>query len=127
VAYLRSPPFTRIVPAGLLPGEAFSASFEGSNDPEAKYLPLNRITVQNFSSQRITLQAGRIDLIIPPFSTLGVEEYGIRGFVITNVDAAAVPTNDVIAVTCQKDVSERDILLAGHLKRSIYEIVEGMF
>ena len=126
MAYLRSPPFTRIVPAGLLPGEAFSVGFEGSSAPEAKYLPMNRITVQNFSSQRITLQAGRIDLIIPPFSTLGVEEYGIRGFVITNVDAG-VPTNDVIAVTCQKDVSVRDVLLAGHLKRSIYEIVEGAF
>ena len=126
MAYLRSPPFTRIVPAGLLPGEAFSVGFEGSSAPEAKYLPMNRITVQNFSSQRITLQAGRIDLIIPPFATLGVDEYGIRGFVITNVDSG-VPTNDVIAVTCQKDVSERDILLAAHLKRSIYEIVEGAF
>ena len=126
MAYLRSPPFTRIVPAGLLPGEAYSASFEGSSAPEAKYLPMNRITVQNFSSQRITLQAGRIDLIIPPLATLGVEEYGIRGFVITNVDSG-VPTNDVIAVTCQKDVSVRDVLLAGHLKRSIYEIVEGAF
>ena len=121
---LASPPFTREIPAGLAVGSAVSFSFENANEPESSHLPLNYLFVQNFSGQRIRVDAGRVAVIVPGNSAMVVDEPGSRGYTVTNLDTANA-TDDSIYVTAKREVSEKHALVALALNIPLDRAMDG--
>ena len=121
---LASPPFTREIPAGVAVGSTVSFSFENANEPESSHLPLNYLFVQNFSGQRVKVDAGRVAVIVPGNSAMVVDEPGIRGYSVTNLDTANA-TTDSIYVTVKREVSEKHALVALALKIPLDRAMDG--
>lgn len=121
---LASPPFTREIPAGVAVGSAVSFAFENANEPESSHLPLNYLFVQNFSGQRVKVEAGRVAVIVPGNSAMVVDEPGIRGYTVTNLDTANA-TTDSIYVTAKREVSEKHALVALALKIPLDRAMDG--
>lgn len=121
---LASPPFTREIPAGVAAGSAVSFSFENANEPESSHLPLNYLFVQNFSNRRIKVDAGRVAVIVPGNSAMVVDEPGIRGYTVTNLDTTYA-TDDSIYVTVKREVSEKHALVALALNIPLDRAVDG--
>lgn len=121
---LASPPFTREIPSGLAVGSAVSFAFENANEPESSHLPLNYLFIQNFSGQRVKVEAGRVAVIVPGNSAMVVDEPGIRGYTVTNLDAVNA-TTDSIYVTAKREVSERHALVALALNIPLDRAMDG--
>ena len=121
---LASPPFTREISAGVAPGSTVSFAFENANEPESSHLPLNYLFVQNFSNQRIRVDAGRVAVIVPGNSAMVVDEPGIRGYTVTNLNTANA-TDDSIYVTVKREVSEKHALVALALKIPLDRAMDG--
>lgn len=116
MSYLTSPPFEYAIPKlSLNPGESFAKTFEYEVGTEGLYVPFNQITVDNFSTARLRLDYGAGHyVIIHPSSTMSIEQLGIRGFSLKNIDTNA--NDDDIIVYVQKSITA-DLALESIVRR----------
>lgn len=121
---LRSPRYSYLIqPGALAPGQTLFLNL--ADIPQcAREIPYNRVTVRNFSDQRLRVEYGDTVMIIGASEVFSDDEaYGTTSIKITNT--SLVQQDDEIYIIIERGVNTNALLTAYMTGENVFKVANG--
>lgn len=121
---LRSPRFSYLIqPGALAAGQTFYLNL--ADIPQcAREIPYNRVTIRNFSDQRLRVEYGDTVMIIGASEVFSDDEaYGTTSIKITNT--SLVQQDDEIYIVIERGVNTNALLTAYMTGENLFKVANG--
>jgi hypothetical protein len=121
---LESPPVRHLIATGGLASGASYTPGSLENTEYQLYVPFNSLLVKNLSKQLLELEYGNDRITtIPAGAIIELQEPGIIGYKVTNIDTAV--NSAPIEIIMQRVIRDKHIALANLWNMRICDILDG--